>query len=387
MAEKSGGFRLRRAWFPAGYYGANSIYQGYISLYYIWLGFTNTQLGAISAATAAAALLFQPLWGMLADRVKSRRTLLVCLSLASACALLLAAAGRSFALQIGAAFAFYAFFCTLLPLGDTLLLECGDGCFGAYRLAGGASFAVVSALFGLISHRLGRHGALWSAAVLLLFTGGAALLLSEASARPRARKNPFALLKDKRLCAMLIFLLPLQMTMGYFYTFYAPWFRELGGSDGLLGLGYLISAASEAPYLLLSGRVYRRFGAVKPMCAAALALSLRWLLLGTARSAAVALLSQLLHGGGFIVLSVSMAYWISEHVPASLHASGQMLLNMATFGIARISGNLAGGFLAQVLGRGGVFLTGAALCTAWDALFIGYCYLQKRRIPSSTERR
>lgn len=370
MRRAEGRFSARYALFPAGYYGANSIYQGYISLYYARLNFSSAQMGAISAATAAATLLFQPLWGTLGDRTKNRRRLLAALTLIAACTLPLAAAGRSFWVQIGAAFAFYAFFCALLPLGDTLLLECGDGHFGAYRLAGGVSFALVGAAFGALANRLGTGGAVWCAALLLLLTAASALLLPAAGAAHAARRTPFALLRDANLRALLIFLLPLQMTMGYFYTFYAPWFHQLGGSDFLLGLGYLISAASEAPYLLLSGRIYRRFGAEKPMCAAALLMALRWLLLGFACSPMIALLSQILHGGGFIVLSVSMACWIDGHVPRSLRTGGQALLNMVSFGVARISGNLLGGMLAQKMGRGGAFIVGAALCIFSAAGFI-----------------
>lgn len=370
-------FTARYALFPAGYYGANAIYQGYISLYYTHLGFGNTQLGVISATTAAATLLLQPLWGMLGDRAKSRRVLLACLTLAAACALPLAAAGKSFILQIGAAFLFYGFFCALLPLGDAILLACGDEHFGAYRLAGGASFAIIGAIFGMVSRRMGARGAVWCAAALLALTAAAALCLPAAPGMRQARSNPFSLLRDARLRAMLLFLLPLQMTMGYFYTFYAPWFKQLGGSDGMLGLGYLISAASEAPYLLFSGRIYRRFGAAKPMCAAALMMALRWLLLGFARSPLIALLSQILHGGGFIVLSVSMACWLGEHAPKELRASAQALLNMTNFGIARISGNLLGGVAAQRLGRNGAFIACAAVCLLSAAVCIG-CMLYEK---------
>ena len=185
------------------------------------------------------------------------------------------------------------------------------------------------------------------------------------------------LLKDRALMRMLAFLLPVQMTMGFFYTYYAPHFKDLGGGNAMLGLGYLLSAVSEAPYLLLSGRIYRRFGAARPMCAAALVLAARWLLLGLAPSAGVALLSQLLHGGGFIVMTVSMAHWIAEHASPELRASGQGLLNMVTFGAARILGNLGGGVLAQSAGMGGAFLVGAGVCAASLCAFAPWAFREK----------
>ena len=155
--------RLRGMLFPAAYFAANAVYQGYISLFYTRLGFHSGQLGAISAATAAAAMAAQPLWGRIADRARSRRRVLALLALAAALLLPLALAGRGFGFQLAAAALFYAFFCALLPLGDAILLESEGESFGAYRLAGGASFALAGALFGAVRGRLGAGGAVWTA--------------------------------------------------------------------------------------------------------------------------------------------------------------------------------------------------------------------------------
>lgn len=367
MGIKTEGFRLRRAIFPVLYYGANAVYQGYISLYYTGLGFRSGQLGVISALTALAALAVQPIWGRLADRAKSQRQLLGILCVLAAAMLLPAVRGQSFLWQLVWAMGFYAFFCALLPLGDAILLSGGEG-FGAYRLAGGLSYALAGALFGVVLNRLGGRGILWTAAGLFGLAGLSAQLLPRTAGHAR-RASVLGLLKDARLRTLLLFVLPLQMTMACFYTFHAPHFKSLGGTDGMLGLGYLLAAASEAPYLLLSERIYRRFGAAKPMCAAAILMALRWLVLGIADSPWVVLFTQLLHGSGFIVVTVSMAYWINGHVPPEQRAGGQALLNMFTFGLARILGNLLAGLLAQRLGEGAAFIASAGVCAAAPVVF------------------
>ena len=367
MGAKNEKFRLRRAAFPALYYGANAVYQGYVSLYYTGLGFHGGQLGLISAATALASLAAQPLWGHLADRAKSQRLLLGMLCAASALLLLPAALGRGFIWQLAWAMGFYACFCALLPLGDAILLG-GEG-FGGYRLAGGLSFALAGALFGAARGRLAGDGVLWTAAGLLGLAAAAACLLPVTAGRAQ-RASVLGLLKDRELRNMLLFVLPLQMTMACFHTFHGPHFKALGGADWALGLGYLLSAVSEAPYLLLSGRIYRCFGAAKPMCIAAAVLALRWGILGLTDSARAALFAQLLHGGGFIVVTVSMAYWISDHVPREQKAGGQALLNMFTFGLARVPGSLLAGMLARRLGMGAAFLASAGLCALALVCFV-----------------
>lgn len=382
MRRSIPGIKWRWALFPIGYYGANAVYQGYISLYYTQLGFRSDRLGCISAATALAAIAAQPLWGTLGDRTKKRTRLLSLLCVAAALALLPALLGQGFVLQILTATLFYAFFCALLPLGDAILLEGlgDDGGFGPYRLASGLSFAVSGAIYGALS--LPAGGAVWCTSMLLVAAALAAHLLPDSPGQQRARV-PFAqLLRNKELLILILFLLPVQSTMGYFYTFYAPHFKALpGGTDALLGLSYLISAASEVPYLLLCDRIYRRFGAAKPMCVAAGVMALRWLLLGNVRSAVAALLTQLLHGGGFIVLSVSMAKYVADKVAPQLRTSGQMLLNMVSFGAARVLGNLGGGLLAEHIGRGSAFMLGAGVCIA--ALLVFALWQMKRRASAT----
>lgn len=354
-------FRMKRALFPVLYYAANAIYQGYISLYYVSLGFSGGQLGFIGAVSALSGMIFQPLWGAAADRSRHRRRLLALIALAAAILFPLKLLGSGFPWQLMAAAVFSAFFCALLPLGDALLLQ--EGGFGAYRLAGGISFALSGALYGLLG------GGLWLVPALLGLAAISALKLPQGEA-PRRHASPIALLKNRQLLFLLICTLPLQMTMAYFHSYYPPHFQALGGSKALLGLGHLICAAAEAPYLLLSGRIYRRWGAQKPMAIAAGLLALRYLLLGITRSPWIALLSQVLHGGGFIVISVSMALWISDHVPEGLRASGQSLLNMVVFGLARILGNALGGLLVQETGMGAGFLASAALSLAAGAALL-----------------
>ena len=88
------------------------------------------------------------------------------------------------------------------------------------------------------------------------------------------------------------------------------------------------------------------------------------------------MISQVLHGGGFIVITVSMAKYISLTVPAELRSSGQMLLAVTGFGIARVAGNFLGGLAAMRVGEGAVFWFCAALTLLALIGFAPY-YLKK----------
>ena len=68
-------------------------------------------------------------------------------------------------------------------------------------------------------------------------------------------------------------------------------------------------------------------------------------------------------------MTVSMAKHISRTVPAELQASGQMLLAMVSYGLARAIGNLGGGLLANAFGQQNVFYLTAAICAATLVVF------------------
>lgn len=354
--------------FLAVYYMTNALVQGYLSLYYVDCGFTSAQIGIIFAFIALVSVAAQPFWGVRSDRAQSRRRIIEGLALASALAGASFLLSRKYGVLLMLAGVFSVFFTSLQPLGDAAtLVALGDRPFGPTRLAGDMAYAVVSLLYGM---SMAKHGkahlsVILIAALCLIMIPAAHLIPDSPGAQSNGgRRAPFGrLIRNRALMRLILFLLPMQMTMGYFYTFFSPLFLSMPGANGTqLGWGYFIAAVSEIPYLLLSDRLLERFGAGKLLCASGAFLTARWLILARTQSATVAMLSQLLHGGGFIVMSVSMAKHIQQTVPEELKSSGQTLLAMASYGVARAAGNLLGGTIANALGRQNVFYLSAAIC-------------------------
>ena len=71
---------MRKFAFMMAYYGASAVYQGYIALFYGGVGLNKAQIGAVNASAAVSAMLVQPLWGALGDKVRQRKRLLCLLS-------------------------------------------------------------------------------------------------------------------------------------------------------------------------------------------------------------------------------------------------------------------------------------------------------------------
>lgn len=348
------------------YYLSSSVYQSFIGVYFTSRGVTTAQLSVLMAAIPMISIFAQPAWGALGDRMQSKRLLLILLSLGAMGFMMAMRLNDSFWYLLVMITLFSAMYTAIQPLGDSIVLESlmeGRRPFGPLRLIGCLTFAVSSRFVGgFLEGRINYVIYLTSAALILL--AGAGLALPKAPGRQRERGGGgfFSLLKDVNLRNLLIFVTLLQITMGYFYTFFSVHFTSLeGGTSVMLGWCYLASALCEVPFLLMSDKLFDRFGAGKLLTVAAAVLTLRWLILGSTSNVYAILASQALHGGGFIVMTLSMSKYISFTVPEELRARGQMLLAVVGFGVARVIGSLGGGFVAGALGMQRAFYVPCAI--------------------------
>ena len=367
----------RYAAFMITYYTVNAVYQGYISKYFQMRGATTAQLSVLLAAAPMISIVSQPFWGMRGDRAKSRNRVLRLMILLGVGLILMLPLSNAFGWMLLFNALFAAQYTSIQPMGDSIILESllarGNQPFGPLRLCGSLSFAVVNLGFGLLVGERFEWVIYLSAALLAgVFLSTYLLPSTPGHQAETGRRMSLAdLFRVPGMPPLLALFMMLQLCMGYFYSFFSIHFTSLpGGSMTLLGLAYFISATSELPFLLNADRLFDRLGAGRLMCLSALTMLTRWVLLAACPNVAVVLCSQVLHGGGFIVMSVSMAKHVNATVPAELKSSGQLLLAVVGFGLARVFGILGGGLLSSVLGgTRHAFLIMAGVCALALILF------------------
>ena len=367
----------RYAAFMITYYTVNAVYQGYISKYFQMRGATTAHLSVLLAAAPMISIVSQPFWGMRGDRAKSRNRVLRLMILLGVGLILMLPLSRAFGWMLLFNALFAAQYTSIQPMGDSIILESllarGNQPFGPLRLCGSLSFAVVNLVFGLLVGERFEWVIYLTAALLVgVFLSTYLLPPTPGHQAETGRRMSLAdLFRVSGMPPLLALFMMLQLCMGYFYSFFSIHFTALpGGSMTLLGLAYFISATSELPFLLNADRLFDRLGAGRLMCLSALTMLTRWVLLAACPNVAVVLCSQVLHGGGFIVMSVSMAKHVNATVPAELKSSGQLLLAVVGFGLARVFGILGGGLLSSALGgTRHAFLIMAGVCALALILF------------------
>jgi PPP family 3-phenylpropionic acid transporter len=354
-------------------YMANAVYGTFIPVYFQSVGATPTQIGLLLSLGPLVAVLAQPLWGSIGDRAKTKNSVLRLLIIGTGVVILLFPISTQFYFLLVMVCLFTFFQTSITPLSDAITLEELDKqkrwSFGPIRLGGTVGFAVMSLVFGWIAKD--HISSLFVVYALIMLIS--VLLLSQfpasAGYQSTGRKmNIGVLFRNRKLMLYMGINLVLQITLGYYYTFFPVYFHNMGGDSFLLGCSMVISSLSEIPFLLYSGRIMKRIRITHILLVASIATALRWFSFSLTDNPYWVLPAQVLHGLIFIVLSVTMAIYINQEVPKELKASGQTLNALLSMGIARIIGSFFGGIASETFGMKNIFFY-----NAWIALACTGC--------------
>jgi PPP family 3-phenylpropionic acid transporter len=336
----------------------------------VWLsgrGLDARQIGIILAAAIWAKVIATPGIGALADRLGSRRGVMVAL------------AGGAF-LFYGAlwpAAGFAALLClnlvagtaqsALMPLADSVTLAAvrTKGLdYGRIRMWGSVTFIVASLGSGAaLAAGMGDGG---SDRVLVFVLVASALLVAACIAMPSVAADATAparavgivgLAGDRRFWLFVVAAATLQASHQVYYGFGTLYWRSLGYSDVVIGTLWAEGVVAEIVLFWLSRRVVARLGPLGLMAVGGVAGILRWSLTGIVPWLPGAMLLQLLHAGTFGASHLGAMHYMARNVPPAAAASAQSLYVALSSGLG--SGMVmlgAGALYAAYGGRAYLFM-------------------------------
>jgi len=351
--------------FYAALFMSNAIYGTFLPVYLDNIGYSKASIGVLMSLGPFVAIIAQPFWGIISDRSKSKNLILKILFIASIIIMALHPLSPNFyyLLVIIAIFTFFQ--APISPISDTITLEylsTTNQQFGPIRMAGTIGYAVMSIIAGFFAQKYIKS--IFALNVLIMgltFLTVLQLPIVQGHQFGKQHVSIMKLFTDKKLVALMVLNFLVQVTLGFYYTYFPIYFNQLGGNNSLLGWAYFISAISEIPFLLCADRVLRKVRTTTALLFSTLVASIRWFLISIIGNAYLFLPLQLLHGLIFIVLYYSMAIYINQEVPKELKASGQTINTLIGMGGARITGSLLGGFLSDIYGIKNLFLYSSIL--------------------------
>ena len=348
--------------------------------FYGEIGLTDGRIGLISSIMALVALFIQPAWGVLADRARYKRTVLaVALALAGgACFLVLPASGAFVPLLL-----VLTLYSTLLlpamPVSNAIAIEYtsarGRG-FGPVRMMGTVGYQVGILATGFVLTRSLR-GLYPAMGVMLILAAGAALGLPKVQGHQHeAQKVPVTrILKDRELLLLMAVVFLGHIGHQFNLSFFSKHLGDLGISNAVAGLIATLSVALEIPFLLVGDRLMKRLSVWTWLSVGLGIGAVRFALLSVVRAPWAIVLAQSLSIAHLACFEFFPMIHLGRAVSRELQASAQSVLQMISFGVARIVGSLAGGFIADARGIPAVY----AMCGALMLVTAVVSFMPMRR--------
>lgn len=376
------------------YWGCYGTIWAFMSVLLLYRGFTNTQIGAVSAtALLSVSLIFQPQMSALVDRDKRFTSrgfsmLLIIIAMAAALCMWICLA------PILSAICYVIVGVCLLaiaPFFNAMAMELIQKDvalnFGLARGIGSGFYGLAALVIGLLTTHF--------APTLILPIGIAAFLVlllsvflfryheqvekTVVKASSSAVLGNFALLRRyPAFTATLVGAAFLMSSHGSTCTYMIHIVGKTGADKSALGIALAIGAFVEVPAMALFSCFQRRFSLQKVFCICALGFLVRNLLFLSATSVIVVYITvflQFFECGLFIPASV---YCAKEFIDEANLVKAQSLMHMASHGIGSALGVLISGRLLDFAGVNGMLIFTSA-CTAIGTIIVFFVMNKRAR--------
>lgn len=365
------------------FYGLNFIAMGmstFAPKFYGDIGLSDGNIGVISSVLALVGLFAQPVWGMLADRSRYKRTVIaVALVCAGGMCFLVLPASASFVPLLAVLLLENTFFLPAIPVGNAICIEYtsehGHN-FGPVRMMGTVGYQVGILATGFVLTRSLR-GLYPAMGAMLLVTAASAMLLPKVRGHQHSseRVSYASFFRDRQL--LLLFAVTFLANIGHQFNlaFFSKHLGDLGLGNTVTGIINTLSVILEIPFLLVADRITKRLSIWNWMIIGLLIGTVRFALLSVLRSPVAIVLAQMLSISHLACFEFIPFMYLGRVTRRELQASAQSLYQMISFGIARIVGALLGGFIADATGIPFVYALwgGLMLATA-----IAFCRPMRR---------
>lgn len=337
--------------------GFNLVYFGMLALFIPFLpvflseqGLTTKQIGFIVGTGGFVTIVTQPLWGMISDKTKAmRNVLLVLLTLATILGYLLFTA-EQFGMLVAFSMGVYFFLMAIDPLTESLnftIAERAKISYGAIRTYGALGYALASLAAGYVMNWFGMS----SIAIFFVVLGVLGIAIMTTMPNVAASSSPVTLgalttfFKDKKtvLFLLLVFMSSVPARMND--TFLGVHIRALGGSTEQVGQAFFFAAGSEIIVFALSFWWLRKGKELLTITFAAFFFFVRFFISAFVTDPQMLAFVQVLQMLTFPIFYTAAIQYLYRIVPVEWRATGQTILALLFFGVSGIIASYAGGIL------------------------------------------
>jgi len=348
------------------FFGLLAIFIPFLPVYLAEQGLKPGQIGLIVGTGGFVTIITQPLWGMISDKSKTiRKVLLILIAFSSIIGYLLYDS-KSYFLLILFAMLLYFFLMPIDPLTESLnftIAEASRISYGSIRTYGALGYAVVSLLTGYVMSYFGAH----SLAILFVGIGAISFIVlwkmpdAPVSGKPLTLRSLKHFLSNKEtlLFLLLVFICSIPARMND--TFLGVYIRELGGSTALVGQAWFLAGSSEIVVFALSFWWLRKGKELMIITIATTFYFIRFFLSAWITDPHLLAYLQIMQLLTFPIFYSAAIQYLYRIVPVEWRATGQTVLALLFFGVSGILASYVGGAIYGAFGGKVLYLSMASL--------------------------
>lgn len=343
-------------------YTTMAVVVSYFPLYFHDRGYSEQQIGLLYSIGPALAIFANLLAGMASDRFRTIRKIMIVLLAGQLASLALLFSANDYIVVCFIMAGFYLFQTPLNPLNDSMILlsvKHTGRSYPSVRIFGSLGFACSALVIGLFLKSSGSGMTM----IICMITVSISLALSftlrdyqQTGERRKAQYSGFLKLISKP-DVLVFFLLLLILSIAHRMNdgFLAVAMQQMGADESMVGMAWMVSAASEVPILFVLGKYGHKIKELPLLVFAGLAYALRFWLLSRTDEPQWAIAIQALHSISFGVFFSTALRYMTHLIPDEYRASGQALYAVIWSGIAGLLSGVAGGYILEKLGRAAFF--------------------------------
>lgn len=360
--------------------GANSLFwlawsfSSYQTVYLQEVGFSASQLGLLNALTSGVSVASLAFWGMVSDRIRSLRKVLITVLVGGAVLFALIPAiptglPSSPLLLLTLIPVVYFFRGSMSPYAENLLVRNANELrlnYGLLRSVGSFLFTAGGLAITALLPLVGVPSTFWLSGVMMIPVVILTLLAREPNAQPaqsvpKEKLDLSQLFRNKSYVAFLVFGFLFYIAANCEASFFPYFIQGVGVPTDRYVVVLSYRAFLEIPFLLLMVKLRRRFSLGRLVVAAAVLMAVECVFLGLfANSLMSILLCATFFGLGNGLFIGSSLNYLYELAPSHLKASAQAFFS-AVSSVAGILGNLLGGLVFDAMGAKPFYLFVATL--------------------------
>ncbi|WP_176220708.1 MFS transporter [Cohnella massiliensis] len=379
---------VRLRGFNIGFFSLFALFISFLPVYASQIGISKTEIGLILGIGSLISIVSQPLWGIVCDRTRTiKKVMLLILTVSVIAGTLLFQSREAWLFALFVAM-MNLFFMPSDALVESLNVQTAQRVgisYGSIRTFGALGYAFTSLAAGTFLHAFGMGSLAW----IFLGFGLVTLLLGLSMSDVKASSKPIAFgqlktfMLDPRMLAFfaLVFLVALPHKMNDMYI--GLYIEEMGGNVRHTGMAWFAMTLSEALFFALSAKLIKPGKELAVMAVSAGMYLVRFGLSSLVTEPLPLVAMQVFQGVTFALFYVAAIQYLHSIVPEQWKSTGQTVMTVLFFGISGIVGSSAGGWLMERLGGQSLYRIMAALAAV--AFVYGFYLWKKRLRPSPAD--